>query len=58
MIFTIVDTSPEALNLTIPDTLDLVTSVKTTETFSPAEVLPELIAEAVTMGVYLKSLGN
>ena len=52
------DKSPEAPNLTIPSTLDVVTVFKITFTFCPAGVFPILTGVAVAIGWYLKSLGK
>jgi hypothetical protein len=50
--------SPDAPNLTIPSTLEVVTLFKITFTFCPAGVLPILTAVADAIGAYLKSEGK
>ena len=52
------DKSPEAPNLTIPSTFDVVTVFKITLTFCPAGVFPVFTGVAVAIGWYLKSLGK
>lgn len=55
VIFTVVVTCPEELNLTTPSILEVVIDLITTETSSPISDVPRLTTVAVAIGGYLKS---